>query len=365
MKDLTRTTLGVLFIAGMIVASFWILRPFLPAVIWATMIVVATWPLMLRVQSLLWGRRALAVVVMTVVLLLTLLVPLTMSIMTIAGHSQDIVGGVQRLAAWSVPSPPDWLERWPVIGSRIATRWKEAAALRPEEISARLVPYTRLMLAWVLGTVGTLGMVMVQFLLVVLLAAFLYSSGETAADAVCRFARRLAGPRGDRSARLAAQAIRSVALGIVVTALIQASLAGIGLFAAGVPFAGVLTAITFALCIVQIGPLPIMIGAIAWTYWSGSAAWGTALLLWSVLVITIDNIMRPLLIKRGANLPLWLVFGGVVGGILTFGVIGLFVGPVVLAVSYSLVADWVNTPDLATEPAAMSHDAGLRRVPVA
>ena len=361
-RDLARVTLGVLFIGGMIVASFWILRPLLPAAVWATMIVVATWPLMTRVQSVLWGRRGLAVAVMTVVLLFGLLGPLALALSTIVDRSQDIANWMQSLAGWSPPSPPGWLERLPLVGPRLATRWKEAAAaVATEGLSARLAPYSRQIIGWILGSIGAIGMVLVQFLLIVLFSGLLYASGETAADAVRRFARRLAGARGEHSARLAAQAIRGVALGIVVTALIQASLVAVGLVAVGVPFAGVLTAIAFVLSIVQIGPLPIMIGVVAWTYSSGSTGWATALVLWTVLVATIDNVIRPLLIKKGADLPLWLVFTGVIGGILGFGVVGLFVGPVVLAVSYSLLADWVNT----AEPAMASHDAGGRHVPAA
>src|SRR5262245_12379743 len=360
-RDLARATLAILFIVGMIVASFWILRPFLPAVIWATMIVIATWPLMLRVQSALWDRRGLAVAVMTVVLLLGLIVPLALALTTIVAHSEDIASGVQRLATWSAPAPPDWLERLPLVGQRLATRWKEVAAIRPGEFSERLAPYSRQIIGWILGTVGTMGLLLVQFLLVVLISALLYATGETVADGVRRFARRLAGARGEHSARLAAQAIRSVALGIIVTALVQACLAGIGFAVCGVPFAAALTALVFALCIAQIGPLLPMIGAVTWAYWSGSTGWATALLVWTIFVTAIDNVIRPLLIKKGADLPLWLVFSGVVGGLLAFGIVGLFVGPVVLAVSYSLLADWVNT----AEPATASHDSGRRQVPVA
>lgn len=122
---------------------------------------------------------------------------------------------MQWLATWSVPPPPQWLEQLPVLGPRLAGRWKEAAAVRPDELSASLAPYTRQIIGWLLGTVGTIGMVLVQFVLVVVIAAMPYASGETVADGVRRFARRLAGARGEHSARLAAQAIRGVALGIV------------------------------------------------------------------------------------------------------------------------------------------------------
>jgi predicted PurR-regulated permease PerM len=349
-RDPGRAILAVTFIAGMIVAGFWILRPFLPAAVWATMIVVATWPLMLRVQSWLWGRRWMAVAVMAVLLLLGLIVPLAVALATIVVHAGDVAGWVQSLAAWTAPAaPPDWLAQLPLVGSRLAARWKDAAAIRPEELAARLAPYTGQIAGWLVRTIGNIGTVLVQFLLVVLLAAVLYASGETAADRARRFARRLGGARGEHYARLAAQAIRGVALGIIVTALVQGILTGIGLLVVGVPFVAPLTALVFVLCIAQVGPLPVLVCAVVWTYWSGHGGWALALLIWTVFVISIDNVLRPMLIRKGADLPILLVFVGVVGGLLAFGVIGIFVGPVVLAIGYAILEDWINTADPVVE----------------
>jgi len=144
---------------------------------------------------------------------------------------------------------------------------------------------------------------------------------------------------------LAGQAIRAVALGVVVTALAQTVLSGLGLFVTGVPFAGLLTAVILVLCIAQIGPLIVLAAAIIWLYWSGDTVWGTVLLVWSIAVAPLDNILRPILIRRGADLPMLLIFAGVIGGLLSFGIIGLFVGPVVLAVTYTLLEDWVGEQD--------------------
>jgi len=141
---------------------------------------------------------------------------------------------------------------------------------------------------------------------------------------------------------LAGNAIRGVALGVVVTALVQSALGGIGLAIAGVPFAGVLTAIMFALCIAQIGPILVLLGATAWGYYSLGAGWGTFLLVWALVVGLMDNFLRPVLIKRGADLPLLLIFAGVIGGLVAFGIVGIFVGPVVLAVAYTLLDDWAS-----------------------
>jgi len=141
---------------------------------------------------------------------------------------------------------------------------------------------------------------------------------------------------------LAGQAVRGVALGVVVTALAQSVLGGVGLAVAGIPFAAVLTAVMFMLAIAQIGPLLVLIPSVVWLYWSNSTGWGTFLLVWTLVVGTMDNFLRPILIKKGADLPLLLIFAGVVGGLIAFGLIGIFVGPVVLAVAHKLLSAWVD-----------------------
>jgi len=143
---------------------------------------------------------------------------------------------------------------------------------------------------------------------------------------------------------LAGQAIRAVALGVVVTAVVQTAVTGLGLFIAGIPFAGLLTALVLLLCIAQVGPVLVLVPAVIWLYWSGHSGWGTVLLVWSVPVLLLDNVLRPILIRRGADLPLLLIFAGVIGGLIAFGIIGLFVGPVVLAVAYTLLNQWIEQP---------------------
>lgn len=350
-RDPARVVLTAAFVVAMVVATFWILSPFLPAAIWAATIAMATWPLMLRVQALLGGRRAPAVVVMIILLLLCLIVPLVLAFSTIVAHLDDITGWLRTLSSWSVPPAPEWLARLPLVGPKLAARWAEAAAASSDEISARMAPYTRQLAVWIVATVGSVGLLLVQSLLVVVFAAILYSSGETAAAVTRRFARRLGGAHGEHSASLAVSAIRGVALGIIVTAVVQGALAALGLWVAQVPFAAVLTAIAFVLCIAQLGPAPVLIFAVVWTYSAHGSGWGTALLVWSLFATAIDNVLRPILIRRGADLPLLLVFLGVVGGLLAFGIIGIFIGPVVLAVGYSLLNDWLNAPPAANAPA--------------
>jgi predicted PurR-regulated permease PerM len=170
----------------------------------------------------------------------------------------------------------------------------------------------------------------------------MYVNGERATQRLVRFGRRLAGPGGERTVFLAGQTIRGVALGVVVTALAQGVFGGIGLMIARVPFAGVLTAVMFLLSIAQIGVVPVLGSVVAWLYWSGASAWGTFMLIWTIVAATMDNFLRPILIRKGADLPLLLVFAGVVGGLLAFGLIGIFVGPVVLAVADTLLTAWID-----------------------
>jgi len=341
-RELTRTTLALLFIGIFIAATFWILHPFISAGIWATMIVISTWPLMLMVQARLWGKRSLAVLVMTLLLLMVLVVPFTISIVTIVDRSDEIVGWTKSLATFSVPAPPAWVDGVPVVGRKLAERWNAAASITPEELSARLTPYAGKAVSWFASKAGDIGLLIVQFLLTVTIAAILYSTGEQAAAGVRMFARRLAGQQGDDAAVLAAKAARGVAMGVVVTALIQSVLGGIGLAVSGVPAAALLTAVMLMCCLAQIGPALVLVPCVVWLFWQDQTLWGSIMVVWTIFVGTIDNFIRPMLIKKGADIPLLLIFAGVIGGLFAFGIIGLFIGPVMLAVTYTLLSAWVT-----------------------
>lgn len=341
-RDLPRDILAVLFVGALIGVSFWILRPFLVAIIWATMIVVATWPAMLAVQARLRGSRALAVTAMTVVLLVVLIVPYFAVIGTIVANVDPIVDWVRSLATDTLPPPPAWLRQLPLVGEQTAQAWEQIAAKGIQELAAKVAPYAGDITKWFVAEVGNVGLVFAQSLLTIVIGAILYAQGEGAAGTVRRFAARLAGATGEAALRLTAQAIRGVALGVVVTALMQSALGGIGLAVAGVPFAAVLTAVMFVSAVAQVGAAPMLAPAVVWLYWNDDATWGTFLLVVTIVVGTLDNVVRPLLIKKGADLPLLLVFAGVVGGLIAFGLIGIFVGPVVLAVAYSLFDAWLR-----------------------
>lgn len=340
-RDLTRTTLAIFCIVGLIALSLWVLRPFLAATVWATMIVVATWPLFIALEKKLGNRRLPAVLGMTLAMLFLLVAPFWLAIDTLSEHADQLAAMGKNLADTGLPAAPEWLGSVPLIGDKAVLSWTQLVDAGPEGMIARLTPYAAATGKWVLVQAGGLGGMFVQFFLVLVIAAILFANGESSGRMMRRFGRRLAGERGENSIILAGQAIRGVALGVGVTAIVQTLLGGMGLAMVGVPFASLLSAVMLMLCIAQIGPMPVLLPAVAWMYWSGDNGWATFLLVWSLVVGSLDNFLRPALIKRGADLPLLLIFAGVIGGMLSFGLIGIFVGPVVLAVTYTLMQAWV------------------------
>jgi predicted PurR-regulated permease PerM len=339
--ELARTVLAVLLILVLISGSFYVLRPFLLPMMWALTIVVATWPLMLSLQARV-KRRGVAVAIMSGAIVLVFVVPLVLMIETLLKHTDTITGWIQSLSTAALPPPPAWIVELPLVGAKVGHAWMDLAAAGKEELAVRVAPYAAVALQWLAGAAGSAGALGVQFLLTIVIVVILYIRGEAAREWLIRIGRRLAGERGEAIVLLAGQAIRAVALGVVVTAVVQTALAALGLFVAGIPFAGLLTALVLLLCIAQIGPIVVLVPAVIWLYWSGHPGSGTMLLVWSLPVLMLDNVLRPILIRRGADLPLLLIFAGVIGGLIAFGIIGLFVGPVVLAVAYTLLNEWIE-----------------------
>ncbi|TXR47097.1 AI-2E family transporter YdiK [Phyllobacterium endophyticum] len=344
-QDVTRVTLAVLFIGGLLLSSAWVLLPFLPAIIWALTLVIATWPLMIWTERHAGNRRSVAVLVMTIVLLLVLILPLWLAITMIVDNVGTIKGLIQSALTFRLPAAPEWLDRVPVVGARISETWTKMASASIHELAPTLDPYAGAAAQWFLSTAGSLGGMFLHFLLTTAIAAVMYAHGELGAATAIRFGRRLAGDRGEMVVRLAGQAIRGVALGVVVTAVAQSALGGIGLLIVGIPFASVLTAVMFILCLIQIGPGLVLIPAVIWMYYSGEVIWATVLLAFTLVAATMDGFLRPYLIRKGADLPLLLIFAGVIGGLVAFGMLGIFVGPTLLATAYTLLQAWMAETD--------------------
>jgi predicted PurR-regulated permease PerM len=340
--DLTRSTLDVLFVITLIILCGWVALPFLFATLWAAMIVISTWPLLVWLQAKLGGRRGLATAIMTIALLLVLVIPLTLAVGALVTNIDTLIAEVNSLKTFHLPPPPDWVARIPIQGPTLFAKWQEVAAEDPHTLAAQLAPYAGKVLRWFAAQVGGIGGMVLQFLLAVIISAILYVNGETVALGVRRFAKRVAGSSGEEATLLAAGTIRGVAMGVIVTALAQTIVASAGLVIASIPGAAFLGAAVLILCLAQLGPLLVMLPVVVWKFYSGDSLGGSILLVFTLVAGTMDNFLRPYLIKKGADLPLLMIFAGVIGGLIQFGVMGIFVGPVILAVTYMLLKQWVG-----------------------
>jgi len=347
--DIVRTTLAVLLIAALIGASLWVLKPFMLALIWAAFIVISTWPLILSLEKKLFQRRGLAAALMTGLFLLIFVLPVSLGIGAIMGNVDGIVNWIKSFGNLVTPEAPDWLKGLPYIGKRLAVRWREVAAISSEELRSHILPHAGALLKWLVRQIGNLWSLFIHLVMTLVFTAALYVKGDAMAGAVNSLARRIAGTRGEESLHLAAQAIRAVALGVVVSSIVLAVFSWIGLAVAGIPYATLLGACVFMLNVVQLGPVPVLLPAVFWLYWRGDPGWATALLVWTCLAIALDRILGPFLIKKSADVSLLIILPGVLGGLIAFGFIGIFIGPMVLAVACTLLSAWAMEGD---------HEAG-------
>jgi predicted PurR-regulated permease PerM len=351
-RDLTRMMLLVLVIGGLTLCSLWVVRPFLPATLWATTIVVATWPLMIRMQKLLWGSRGLAVLAMTLIVLCLFVVPFWLAVTTVLAHADSLVGLAKSAMTFRLPPAPSWVHSLPLVGLKLAEFWADIQGKGLGNVLPRATPYVGSVAQWLLVSIGSFGRLLFQFLLTMIIVAIINLHGEAGATVAMKLGDRLGGLRGRQMVVLAGRSIRAVALGVMVTSMADAAIGGIGLWIAGVPLAPVLTAVMFIVCVAQAGPGVVLIPAVIWMYVFGSATMATVLLLFSIVAIVVDNLLRPMLIRKEANLPMLLVLVGVLGGLVAFGLVGLFIGPAVLAVAYTLAHAWLadDEPTDATPP---------------
>ena len=339
-SDLISNSVLLACVAALLVGCLAVLRPFLSAILWATIIVVATWPIMLRAQAFFGGRRGIAVAAMSAVLLVVVVAPVGLLLGTLVTRFPELRDLGARLMAGPWHVPPSWIGKLP-FGGELTTEWQAAAAQSPEHWTEVFKPYMGKSALWLSEHVGSIGSVTLEFVLALALVVVFYLHGEALATFLMRLARRVGGARGEEGMVLAGAAMRAIAAGVVLTALVQSTLSGFGLWVVGIPAAAILTSVMFMLCVMQIGPMPVLIPGVIWLASQHRIGWAIALAVWALLMAIGDGIMRPWLIQRGAKLPFILVLGGVVGGLLAFGVAGIFIGPILLAVVKRLLEMWM------------------------
>lgn len=319
-----------------------ILLPFVGALLWGIVLSVASWPAYAWLARRLGGRRTLGAVVMVLIMVLIFVVPVTLIVASLADQVSAAASMLYDLTAYGLPPPPSWLAAVPLVGETLDGYWRQTM-LNAGATLAELRPYISAAASWILARGAGIGLGILEFLLAVLIAGVLFANAEACLDYLERFVRRIGGERSVGLIGLAGQTIRSVANGVVGTALVQAGLAGIGFIVARVPGAGVLLLGAFLMALVQIPPMLLVLLVALWQYFQGETGWSIAMALWGVLVVgTVDNFVRPYLISQGVKLPLVLILIGVIGGLIAYGFIGIFLGAVILAVVWQVAIDWLR-----------------------
>ncbi|MBC7370132.1 MAG: AI-2E family transporter [Bdellovibrionaceae bacterium] len=344
--DIARIILTSSFIIMLLGGTIWILTPFLPATIWAITIVVTTWPWLLWLQNKMKSRRGPAVAVMMTGLVFAVILPMAIAVSLVLSLIEQVTEWSKTVEEFKIPAPPHWISDLPVMGAQLSESWTRFSLRDPQELLVHVQPYLKSGGVWAVAVFGSFGMSFVHLSLSVAIAAILYYKGEKATEMIIALAQKLSVSHGEEVVVLAGKSIKAVALGIVVTAAAQSLLAAIGLWVANVPLTGLLAAAALILTMVQVGPfIPLLVG-VAWLFSKDQTTAAILLLVWTGIVGVSDNIMRPMLISKGADMPFVLIFSGVIGGIFAFGVVGTFIGPVILAVTYDLFKSWTQRKEV-------------------
>jgi len=337
-----------------------VLRPFVSASLWAVVLCFSSWPLYRRLLKLLGQRRTLAGLLMSLAMILIILLPFVIVGATLADNVKELTTATQRWIEAGPPAPPAWLAKVPAIGSKATNYWQSLASDTAKlwrEGQRFIEPVS----SWLLKIGLVLGSGLVELTLSIFIAFFLFRDGLAIAERLTTAVERIGGERGKHLLEVAGNTVRGVVYGILGTALAQAVMAGVGFLIAGVPGAGVLALLTFFLSVMPVGPPLIWLPAALWLFHQGSTGWGIFMIIWGVGVSSVDNVVKPWLISQGSDMPFILIFFGVLGGALTFGFIGVFLGPTLLAVGFRVMEEWVATKGTLSGGEKAVHDS---RVPV-
>ncbi|AEF22541.1 MULTISPECIES: AI-2E family transporter [Pseudomonas] len=329
-----------ILLLGLLGASLWVLAPFWSALFWAAVLSFASWPVMRWLTRVLKGRQSVAAGLLTCVWIVLVAVPLVMLGFNLADHIRDGTAMLKDFQVDGLPPPPAWLASVPLVGDRLVSIW-ETLDQQGSALFATVQPYLGQVGNFLLVRSAKIGGGFLELALSLILVFFFYRDGPRLAAFVESLLERLIGDRAQHYLELVAGTVQRVVNGVIGTAVAQALLAYIGFMIAGIPGALVLGVLTFACSLIMVPPL-VWGPAVGWLIWQGEIGMAIFLGIWGFFIISgVDNILKPYLISRGGNLPLVVVLLGVFGGILAFGFMGLFLGPTLLAVAYSLLSDWV------------------------
>ncbi|KSV75386.1 AI-2E family transporter [Sinorhizobium sp. Sb3] len=333
--------LGTGALALLVIGCALVLWPFLSALLWAAVICFSTWPLYRQCERAVGGYRPAAAAIMTMLVVFVLAAPLAFLVTALVDDIKTVAEAIAHVLEEGPSAPPNWVKGLPIIGEGVATYWENLAHDAPAFI-AELKKLTGPVTDIALAGGAALGAVLLELALSIFITFFLFLHGRRMIGFMRQISERVAGPRAKRLLMVIGMTVKGVVYGMIGTALAQGLLAGTGFWIAGVPQPILLGGLTFALSFVPGGPPFLWVPVALWLLLQGSMGWAIFVAVWGLLLVSsIDNFLRPYLLNQNSNLPVLLGLFGLVGGVLAFGLIGLFLGPTLLAVAYNLFLEWV------------------------
>jgi predicted PurR-regulated permease PerM len=326
-------------VAVLVGACFLVLSPFIAMVAWGLTIAVAGYPAYCRLQKLLGGRGGWAAALFTVLLLAVLIVPIVMLSRTLVEGSQAVAASVQK-GTVTIPPPPPNVATWPIIGQPLSDVWSLASTNFSAALG-RFAPQLKGAATRLLSAAAAVGVGVLQFFISIVIAGLLLANSGQGARASRKLAIRLFGNRAEEFETLAGATIRSVTTGILGVAVIQSLFASLGFLVVRLPGAGLWALVFLVAAVLQLGG-PALIPFVIYVFATASTAKAVAFLIWCIVVGLMDNVLKPLLLGRGLPVPILVVFLGAMGGFIAMGIIGLFVGPIILSVGYKLFLAWLD-----------------------
>jgi len=345
---------GIVVLALLAVGCLIVLVPFIAPILWALIVALTTWPVFRWLRDGLRGRRTLAAAIMTLLLVSILLVPLVILATGLADDAAVFIGRFRAFFADGIPPAPGWLAGLPLIGGGLANVWAglaEGTITIGQYVPKMIQPVAN----WLVRVGVTVGQGVFDLSMGLLVVFFLYRDGEKAATAFSQVARRIGGDRSARLMHVAEGTMKGVVYGIVGTAFAQGILTAIGLGVSGVPAAIFLGVVAGFASLIPGGAGLVWIPAAIWLFGQGHTGWGIFLAVWGAAVVGMaDNVLKPMFISRGSALPFIIILLGIVGGMLAFGFLGVFLGPTLLAVGYSLIGEWTRQQEAAPAQEAVA-----------
>lgn len=350
------TIIRVGILLALLYWCFHIIAPFLYPIVWGIIIAVATYGSYIKLTRVIGDRPTLAAMLVTVLLLLVMIVPVGLL-------TESMVKGIHLLAdeanqgTLKVPPPPDRVAEWPLLGESLHGIWLNAST-NIEAVLKQFAPQLKAMGSWLLSAAAETGFGLLQFALSFLIAGLLLANATYSKDAIVALARRLSGDGGEEFVDIAAKTVNGVTRGVLGVAVIQAILAGLGFLVADIPGAGLWAFLAMVFAIIQLGILPITIPAVIYVFSTAEPLTAIIFLIWNLVISTVDNVVKPLLMGKGAPVPIPVIFLGSLGGFMASGILGLFTGAIILSIGYTLYFAWVAQPSGLAKEAPVADKTG-------